>query len=271
MFRDANTIAGGFILPILISQRHVNGKCTCPMGTITVINDKGWFITAAHMFAAFFGALAQVGEAKRIQEERSAIEQDKALSHKVRQQKLFKAGKAAADAVTNVSAWFGRDGIIANDIGSNNDLDLAWGRLEPFDPAWITTFPTFKNPDINFSPGASLCKLGFPFHEVTPLFDTATGAFTLPPEAFPLPFFPIEEIFTRTLVLPDGTTPSAYPRWLVETSSPGLKGQSGGPIFDSQGRVWAMQTRTVSYGLGFVTNQFLHAGQGVHAIERGRH
>ena len=37
----------------------------------------------------------------------------------------------------------------------------------------------------------------------------------------------------------------------LETSSAGLLGQSGGPIFDIDGTVWAMQSRTTHLPLGF--------------------
>ncbi|HQN28938.1 MAG TPA: serine protease, partial [Mesotoga sp.] len=61
----------------------------------------------------------------------------------------------------------------------------------------------------------------------------------------------------------------------IETSSPGLLGQSGGPILDVTGKVWAVQSRTVHLPLGFSPkvrkdgreieeNQFLNVGWGVH-------
>jgi hypothetical protein len=37
----------------------------------------------------------------------------------------------------------------------------------------------------------------------------------------------------------------------IETSTPGLRGQSGGPLFDVDGKVWGIQSRTNHYDLGF--------------------
>jgi hypothetical protein len=37
----------------------------------------------------------------------------------------------------------------------------------------------------------------------------------------------------------------------LETSSPGLKGQSGGPIVDTRGVVWGIQSKTANLSLGF--------------------
>jgi S1-C subfamily serine protease len=66
----------------------------------------------------------------------------------------------------------------------------------------------------------------------------------------------------------------------IELSSPGLRGQSGGPLFDPTGVVYGMQSSTRHLHLGFdlenfevpvgvgtkrVTNTpFLHVGQCVH-------
>jgi hypothetical protein len=62
---------------------------------------------------------------------------------------------------------------------------------------------------------------------------------------------------------------------LFETSSPGLRGQSGGPVFDQDGTIWGLQTDTVSYPLGFdpvvpnsnpaqKVHQFLNVGRCIH-------
>lgn len=62
----------------------------------------------------------------------------------------------------------------------------------------------------------------------------------------------------------------------IETSSPGLRGQSGGPVYDREGRVWGIQSRTIHIPLGFdptiiidgvstVEHQFLNLGIATHA------
>jgi hypothetical protein len=64
----------------------------------------------------------------------------------------------------------------------------------------------------------------------------------------------------------------------LETSSPGLRGQSGGPIFDRHGRIWALQSSTQHLPLGFEPtvkqgnkeikeHQFMHVGWGPHVEE----
>ncbi len=63
----------------------------------------------------------------------------------------------------------------------------------------------------------------------------------------------------------------------IETSTPGLKGQSGGPIFDRDGNIAALQNKTYSRTLDFhpivsnaagalvEENQVLNCGIGVHS------
>jgi len=148
-------------------------------------------------------------------------------------------------------------------------VDVAVGRLDPFDPAWVSSYPVFKDPTKDFDSGAMLCRTGFPFHNVAPIWDKANNRFDLPPGTFPAPLFPIEGIFTRTVTLnpPLNIDPFSFPFKWLETSSPGLKGQSGGPIFDDKGTIWGIQCQTMSYDLGFKTTtpQYLNVGVGVHA------
>ena len=68
----------------------------------------------------------------------------------------------------------------------------------------------------------------------------------------------------------DEDPPLGYDRLLFETSAPGLRGQSGGPIFDGDGRIWGIQSETTSYELGFSPevkgepeHQFLNVGKAV--------
>jgi S1-C subfamily serine protease len=67
------------------------------------------------------------------------------------------------------------------------------------------------------------------------------------------------------MFLPVRFLPPPYPLSYIETSTPGLRGQSGGPIFDTQGTIWGIQVKTSHYPLGFnQKDQFLNAGLGVH-------
>jgi len=86
--------------------------------------------------------------------------------------------------------------------------------------------------------------------------------------------FPIEGMVTRHFGDRNGNI------FGVEMSTPGLKGQSGGPLFNSDGLIYGMQSMTNHLHLGFdmnnqemysegrkikITNQpLLHVGNCVH-------
>lgn len=105
-------------------------------------------------------------------------------------------------------------------------------------------------------------------------FDAVKNSFILAPNVLPIPRFPLDGIFTRTIES-GKTKDGRFDIRLIETSSPGLMGQSGGPVFDVEGNVWAIQSRTMHMPLGFepsikkqgkdvTENQFLNIGLGVH-------
>ena len=182
------------------------------------------------------------------------------------------AGRAAPDKVTAVSRWWSRDGVRLVDVQVLPEVDLAVGRLDPFPAGFVDGYPVFKDPATGIEPGVSLCRLGFPFPNVRSTYDPDTGHFTMVDPQ--LVFFPNEGIMTR-LIDSGRTTDGAHRILSIETSSPGLKGQSGGPVYDRDGHVWGIQSRTTHIPLGFdptitvdgkqiVEHQFLNLGVAVH-------
>ena len=145
-------------------------------------------------------------------------------------------------------------------------VDLAIAQLEGFDPSSVAAYPVFKDPSKGIEPGRSLCRLGYPFLEIVPQFDETANRFEL---GMPMTRFPIEGMFTRIadVAVPPGADTPNFPLRFLETSSPGFKGQSGGPIFDVDGTVWAIQVQTAHHPLGFSKKgepeQYLNVGLGV--------
>ena len=138
----------------------------------------------------------------------------------------------------------------------------------------VREYPVFKDPE-KLRPGTSLCRTGFPFIKDVTEFDENTGGFRIKKGVLPMAFFPNEGIHTRNIFMGrsrDGDFEKLY----VETSSPGIKGQSGGPIFDKNGCIAGMQAFTQHFALDFrpsavnekgetvEVNQFMNIGVGVH-------
>lgn len=92
-----------------------------------------------------------------------------------------------------------------------------------------------------FRPGTSVCKIGYINPQFTNyVFDAEKNelAFTNYADRDPV-FYPVEGIITRPLIL-------GYYTYALETSTPGLKGQSGGPLINSKGDVCGLNINVAS-------------------------
>ena len=78
----------------------------------------------------------------------------------------------------------------------HGENDIAFLRVDKSVIAGQTIFPKIIDPT-TIKPGTSLMKLGFPFVEVKATFNEGTNSFQLPSNLLPVPFFPIEGIYTR--------------------------------------------------------------------------
>jgi hypothetical protein len=270
VFTSAIRIAAAFTHPVICSMRFVDDRVECSIGSFIVVNDEGWVITAAHLIepAAVYRQHQEAIAAHASQ----VTEIERGPGTPAGKAKRIRAIPADTRWLKNYSLWWGWDGSNVAGFRVLPEADLALGKLEPFDASLVSNYPVFGL-SAALQPGRSLCKLGFPFHDVRASFDADTGIFQLAPGTLPVPRFPLDGIMTRNVaggVSRDGGIEVN----LLETSSPGLRGQSGGPVFDVEGRVWAMQVRTHHLPLGFsptVTqgdrkleeHQFLNAGVGV--------
>jgi hypothetical protein len=271
MFSKAVALAAGYTRPIIVSKRLENQEVSCGMGTFVVVNDQGWILTAAHI----------VADAILSQQHRKEREDYQKKVDEINANSLYSTGKKKNEInrltrnwnwITHHSLWWAVDGIQFENIFSDSATDLAIAKLiGPIDKLNVKNFPTFADPNKTLKQGTSLCRLGFPFYEVKALFDPATQQFSIP-DLPQLATFPNDGIYTRGIQYVDKTTGSKTN--FIETSSPGLRGQSGGPIFDVDGTIWALQSRTSHFPLGFsptvkykgkevTEHQFLHVGWGV--------
>lgn len=281
MFRKAIALAQHFTKPVVISQRNHAGACSSMIGAFIVINPDGWIITAGHLHEALDRGFAAVKAARDLAAKRAAIEADPQLMVKEKRKALAKVGHPSADQVVRQAVWWAHDKARLVDSRRLKAADIAVGRLEPFIPDTGAVYPKFRRAGAAFEPGASLCRLGFPFHGFAAVWDDGRQLFMFPPGALPIPFFPLEGMATREVELQSvdasgNVIAPPFPMREIETSSPGLRGQSGGPIFDSDGTVWGVQSSTAHYPLGFsppvpgsktneLEHQFLNVGRGVHA------
>jgi len=272
MFSSAVAIAAEYTRPVIVSKRLENQQVTCGMATFVVVNDSGWILTAAHVVQDVFLARQHQQERAHFQKEVDAITANPKFSTGKKKHEINQL-KRNWEWITNNSLWWALDGITFTNIQVDPLADLAIAQLAgPIDKLNTKTFPTFANPATPIPQGTSLCRLGYPFHDIKALFDNASNRFSIP-DLPALASFPNDGILTRNVKMVDPNTKRAV--HFLETSSAGLRGQSGGPIFDVKANVWALQSRTTHLPLGFAPkvkdkgkeiteHQFMHVGWGVH-------
>ena len=262
MFRKACALAMNFTAPVVVSLRTDTGLCRSTIGTFIVVNEEGWCITAHHIIEG----ISEVSRAHLLAQQAGAPVQN-------RQQRRAARKAPAAPKIVNWSAWWGFPGRnleLDGNIFSVPMVDLAVFKLKNFDGKLVSHYPEFKDPTKDFHPGASLCRMGFPFYDVGTEWDQAAQGFNL--KNVPLPIFPNEGILSRSheRVPVDPATgqphpPPPFPTMMIETSHAGIKGQSGGPIFDEHCAIWGLQSATASYPMdfGMKEQQYYHVGVGV--------
>jgi hypothetical protein len=273
MFKDAYELVKKVTHPIIVTLRFYDKTIEGGLGSFIILNDDGWLMTAAHNFEAAFAFNQHQIEIKNYHEQLEKINNNKQLK-KGQRNALLRANKINKKWVTDFAILFGGKPIEFEKHFIYGKHDLALFKVNKSVIKDQEIFPKIIDPE-NIKIGTSLCKLGFPFVEFTPTFNEDNGQFELPENLLPVPLFPIEGIYTRNL-LSEEEEEGINVKYL-ETSSPGLKGQSGGPIFDTDGNIFAIQSKNVTLPLGFkgevkvkgktiVENQFLNVGIGVHPL-----
>lgn len=272
MFAKANALARQFTHPLIVSSRRRRGSVDVGVGAYVVLNRGGWVVTSAHVFGPAARARSDATKVRGLEARIAALRADQSIPEKRRAQEIEALEQAAEPGwITNLSYWPGRDGVTLRDVRVVPAADIAVGRLDPVPAGLVATLPVLKSPRGGIEPGRSLCRLGFAFTKVESTFEAAAGSFRVQGE---VPFFPLEGMFTR--IVDAGRTPDQkYAVRFIETSSPGLRGQSGGPLFDVDGRIWGIQSRTQHLALGFNPEaeiagkktqvpQFINLGLAVH-------
>lgn len=276
MFVTAIERASEFTRPIHTITRFWGTTTVIPgAATLFFVNADGWALTCAHVaqqlivsdqvlakFLQFKAELATIPSWKKVMQARRALER--------------KYGYASGTLVEIFNNFINCvEGTLNVDVLVHPSLDVALLHFKNFTRLHCTTFPVFSRDGSLLRQGKFLCRLGFPFPEFTNFeYDSAADQIRWTTTGrLETPRFPIEGMVTRHLLEQSGQIVG------FELSTPGLKGQSGGPVFDVDGRVWGMQSATNHLDLDFDVDveviraghkrrvrdsTFLHVGHCVH-------
>lgn len=225
-----------------ISRNFGNPQIQRGSATLFFVNQEGWALTCKHV--------AQwITHADKVNKQMATFQQQSQGMNGKQQNNLAKSLGLTPQSTAEMRITFVDcvDRMRNIKFIAHPEYDLALIQFSGFEKLLINSIPRFLDNDQAVQPGAMLCRLGFPFPEFSNFrFNPDKQVLEWTQEgAARSPRFPIEGMVTRFL---GGKGGKVYG---IEMSTPGLRGQSGGPLFDTEGRIIGMQSRTKHLHLGF--------------------
>lgn len=276
MFTQAIEVAAQFTRAIHSISRNY-GSTSIQPGTATLffINSDGWALTCGHVADQLAAGDMLVRKAKDFKNElstRRGTQKEKKILKEL--EKKYGYSKSTPFELHNrfVNCV---EGNLKVQIIKHKEVDVALIKFQDYTRLLCDTFPIFPSDTSGLKQGKFLCRLGFPFPEFTDFAYDAENDQIIWTDTGrkDTPRFPIEGMLTRHVGKDKGNIIG------FELSTPGLRGQSGGPAFDIDGKVWGMQSQTAHLDLNFDIDQkvmrkgkekrvtdspFLHTGRCVH-------
>lgn len=277
MFIDAIEQVAGFTRPIHTISRTYGGKQIIPgAATLFFVNELGYAITCKHVIDLLAAADNVNNQYHQFKQARNQLPRDGKYAMQLKGLEL--KFKYLAESTIQIKNTFVDcvDAMSGFTWHLHPKYDLAILKFNDYHKLLYKDYAVFKKDTSQIKQGEFLCRLGFPFPEFTnfeyhePTDDirwTQTGINHSPR-------FPLEGMVTRFLAEDNQI-------FGIELSTPGLRGQSGGPLFNKAGVVCGMQFSTKHLHLGFdiiekeilVNNKvkkvsdysFIHLGQCIHA------
>ena len=276
MFKDAIEKAASFTRPVHTITRTYGGKQIIPgAATLFFINEEGYAVTCKHVIELLAASDNLNINYSKFKQERDRLIRDNHFKKHLKGLEL--KYRFAAESVVQVKNTFLDcvDSMSGFTWHLHPVYDLAILKFNGFNKLLYKDYAIFKK-DVQVFQGEFLCRLGFPFPEFTNFKynEVADDIEWTNTGVNGSPRFPMEGMVTRFLA-------DSNKLYGIELSTPGLKGQSGGPLFNKDGIVCGMQFSTKHLHLGFdivekeitVNNKqktvsdysFIHLGQCIHA------
>lgn len=247
MFEKAIEKTLEFTRPLHSISRTYRGLVLPGTSTFFFVNDNGVAITCKHVLNLIPSADILNHTFAKFKEERDKLVKDSTFKKNVKGLELkYKYNNESTVQLKNnfLNCFDKIEQIVCHE---HPTLDLAIMEFKGFTKKLYTSHASFKKSSSDIKQGKYLCRIGYPFPEFNNFKHDAAkddiewtneGVSSSPP-------FPIDGIVTRFIGDSAGRITG------IEMSTPGLKGQSGGPLFDANGVVFGLQYGTNHLHLGF--------------------
>jgi hypothetical protein len=277
MFVQSIETAAQFTRPIHSIIRTYAGKKIIPgAATLFFVNEEGYAITCKHVIELLAASDNLNKQYSRFKAERDKLARDGQFKRNLKGLEI--KNKYTDESIVQVKNTFVDcvDSMSGFTWHVHPKHDLAILKFNDYKSLHYTQHAIFVKDASTIRQGEFVCRLGFPFPEFTNFhFNELTDDIEWTKEGITAsPRFPMEGMVTRFLA-------DESKLFGIELSTPGLKGQSGGPLFNKNGIIYGMQFSTKHLHLGFdivdkeiIANNklkkvsdysFLHLGQCIHA------
>jgi hypothetical protein len=277
MFTKAIEIVDGFTRPVHTITRTYGGLISPGASTLFFVNEEGVAITCKHVIDLIVQAQKVNDNYLSFKNEKGNLPNDyKFRKNLVQLENKYHYKKETVVQIKN-NFINSVNPVTRIQTITHPTLDLGIIKFEGFTQKNYFSYATFVRDSSKIIQGRYLCRLGFPFPEFNNFqYNTTTDDIEWTNTGAVLsPRFPIDGIITRHI--------GDHNQRIIgiEMSTPGLRGQSGGPLFDTEGLIYGMQYATHHLHLGFdikdleivsggkksrVSNfPFLHVGQCIHS------
>ncbi len=250
MFVSAIEQASKYTRPVFTIARRFGDKKVLPgAATLFFVNEEGWAVTSKQVAKMIIDAGKIEKKYAEFKKKKSEIplgpDYDRQLAA-LAALNQYKSESLCQLKVNFVDCVDRMDGV---ECKVHPQYDVALLHFHGYRKLGYTNYATFAAQPEAVKPGRFLCRLGYPFPEFKNFrYDEEEDDIVWTKDKARSPRFPADGMITRLIAAEEGEIVG------IEMSTPGLKGLTGGPLFDPRGIVYGMQSRISP----------LHLGQCVH-------